>query len=102
MTHKRRTFSAEFKRDALDLWQNTERSAKQVEQELGLSAGILAKWKQKLKQDGDEAFPGRGKLTNSDEQVRRLERELAIVKQERDILKKTIAIFSSQSNNALR
>ncbi len=102
MTNKRRVYSAEFKRDALDLWQHSDRSARQVEQELGLTAGILAKWKQKLKQDGAEAFPGHGKLKSSDEQVRRLERELAIVKQERDILKKTVGIFSSPNKNGLR
>ncbi len=102
MTKKRRVFTAEFKRDAVDLWQNSERTAREVEDDLGLTQGILHKWKMQLKRDGTEAFPGKGKLKASDEQVRQLERELAIVKQERDILKKTIAIFSTASRNGLR
>jgi len=102
MTRKKRVYSAEFKRDTIDLWQNSDRSARQIEEELGLTPGILYKWKQRLREDGIEAFPGQGKLKASDEHVRRLERELAIVKQERDILKKTVAIFSSPNKNGLR
>jgi transposase len=62
----------------------------------------LHKWQQQLKRDGVEAFPGKGKLKASDEYVRQLERELAIVKQERDILKKTIGIFSTPNGSGLR
>lgn len=102
MTQKRRTYTADFKRDAVDLWKNSDRSAEQVEVELGLSKGILYKWQEQLKRDGDEAFPGKGNLKASDEYVRRLERELEVVKQERDILKKTIAIFSAPKQVGLR
>lgn len=102
MIQRRRNFTAEFKRDAVDLWENSDRTARQVEEELGLSTGILNKWKQQLKQNGAEAFPGKGRLKESDEYVRQLERELAVVTQERDILKKTIAIFSTPSRNGLR
>lgn len=102
MTEKRRKFTAEFKRDAVDLWTSSERTAREVEEDLGLSRGILNKWKQQIKRDGEEAFPGNGKLKASDEYVRQLERELAIVKQERDILKKTIGIFSTPSRSGSR
>jgi transposase len=43
---------------------------------------------------GPEAFPGSGHQTTQEEEVRRLKRELEIVKQERDILKKALGIFS--------
>jgi transposase-like protein len=48
MTQKRRVFTAEFKRDAVDLWKNSDRTARQVAVELGLSTGILPKWNQQL------------------------------------------------------
>ena len=56
--------------------------------------GLLKHWVRAAKGDGSEAFPGHGRLKASDEEVRRLQRENAILRQERDILKKAIAIFS--------
>lgn len=97
MSSNRTVYTGEFKRDALALWKSTDRSATKVEKELGLPNGTLYRWKKQLKKEGEEAFPGQGKLKPTDERIRKLERELAIVKEQRDILKKTIQIFS---NNA--
>ncbi len=94
MTTKRRTYTDEFKREAVRLWETTNKSAATVEADLGISHGLLNKWKARLKADGEMAFPGRGRLTPEEEKIRQLERELAIAKQERDILKKAVAIFS--------
>ena len=49
-----------------------------------------------LTEHGPEAFPGIGHQTAQEEEVRRLKRELEVVKQERDILKKAISIFSRE------
>jgi len=95
MSNNRTVYTSEFKRDALALWETTNRSATKVEEELGLPNGTLYRWKKQLKKEGVEAFPGQGKLKPTDERIRKLERELAIVKEERDILKKTIQIFSN-------
>jgi transposase len=65
-----------------------------LERDLGLSQGILKQWVRQAQQDGAESFPGRGRLKTSDEELRRLQRENEILRQERDILKKAIAIFS--------
>jgi transposase len=54
----------------------------------------LKHWINQLLQDGEHAFPGRGRLTPEQEHVRQLERENKILRQERDILKKAVAIFS--------
>ena len=91
----KRHYSKEFKERALDLWQSTDKSAREVEDDLGITHGLLYKWNKRHQQNGDEAFRGSGKLTAEQEQIRRLERELAIAKQEREILKKAMAIFSS-------
>jgi transposase len=70
------------------------RTAVEVERRLGISVGIISRWKKQLKDKGDEAFPGTGHLSDRDEEVRRLQRELGRVSRERDILKKAISIFS--------
>jgi transposase len=93
--HKK--YSAEFKRQAVELAKTSGKSHGEIERELGITAGLLSKWKQRLQSDGVEAFPGNGHLKDSDEEVRRLQRELEIVTQERDILKKALAIFSMES-----
>lgn len=87
MTTKRRTYTDEFKREAVRLWETTDRSAATVEAELGISPGLLNKWKRQLRAKGEAAFPGRGRLTAEEEKIRKLERELAVARQERDILK---------------
>jgi len=46
--------------------------------------------------DTEEAFPGKGRLKPQDEEMRRLTRKLADVEEERDILKKALAIFSKE------
>jgi transposase len=58
---------------------------------------MLRRWKRQLEQDPVEAFPGKGNLKSDEDQLRRLQRELARVKEERDILKKVVAIFSVPS-----
>jgi transposase len=90
----RRTYSGEFKLEALRLWQTTELSAGEVEEDLGITRGLLYKWKQKFKAEGEDAFPGNGNLSEAEEELRRLRRENEILRQEREILKKAVAIFT--------
>ncbi len=70
------------------------KSVAEIGEELGVSTNSLYRWRQELARDGEQAFPGKGRLKADDEYVRRLEGELKTVKQERDILKKAVAIFS--------
>ena len=94
MTKKRQNHSKEFKLETLELARTSDKSDSQLERELGLSRGSLYNWRQQLEQEGQQAFPGKGRLKAEDEYVRGLERELAVVQQERDILKKALAIFT--------
>lgn len=74
-----------------------DKSVDQIAQDLGIHPNTLYRWRHEIKRDGQQAFPGKGRLKEDDEEVRRLKRELAVVKQERDILKKAISIFSQQA-----
>jgi len=57
----------------------------------------LRPWKRKLEAGGAEAFPGHGRLSADEQELARLRRELEVVRQERDILKKAVVIFSRPS-----
>jgi transposase len=94
MAKERRKYSKAFKLETLELSRTSDKSDSQLEEELGLGRGCLYNWRKQLKRDGEQAFPGKGRLKPDDEYVRNLERELEIVRQERDILKKALAIFT--------
>lgn len=94
--NKRKSFSAEFKREAVRLLETSKKQASDLARELGVRRNQLYKWKDQLGRRGEKAFPGPGhRLENSDE-VSRLRRELEQVKEERDILKKAAAYFAKE------
>ena len=94
---QRRRYSREFKLEALRLVDSSEKSVADIERDLGITTGLLYKWRQRY-QVGGQAN-GKAVLERSEHEaiqaeLRRLKRELEVVKQERDILKKAVAIFS--------
>jgi len=91
---QRRRFDAEFKRDALRMIEEHNRKISDVARELGIRPELLYRWKSEHTADPAQAFPGKGHMKPDEEYIRRLERELAQARQERDILKKALAYFS--------
>ena len=94
MSTIRKTYTSEFKQEALRLLETSGKSAAQIERDLGVGPGCLSHWKHKFTQDGNQAFPGHGRAKPEQERLRHLERENDLLRQERDILKKAVAIFS--------
>ena len=94
MSTNRRIYSREFKLEAVQLAQRSDKPTSEIEADLGITRGLLNKWKRKLSQEGDEAFRGQGRLSSAEEEIRQLRRENALLKQEREILKKALAIFT--------
>jgi len=94
MSKIRKTYTSEFKREALRLLETSGKSAAQIEHDLGVGPGCLSRWKHQSSRDGDAAFPGHGRVMPEQERLRQLEHENAVLRQERDILKKAVAIFS--------
>jgi len=90
----RNRYSSEFKSAAVELAVTSGKSMAEIERDLGLRAGLLKHWVRKVKTEGAQAFPGHGRQKAEEEEMRRLKRELEIVCEERDILKKAVAIFS--------
>lgn len=93
---KRKRYTREFKQEAVRLAEESERSLDEVALELEIHPNTLYKWRRQFLEDGEEAFPGHGNLKPADDEVRRLRRELARVKEERDILKKAVAFFAKE------
>ena len=98
MVKKRRQFPKEFKVEAVQLARESDRPVAEVARDLGIAPSLLHRWIQQVEeQDPATAFPGSGKVREADDEVRRLQRELARVQQERDFLKKAAAFFARES-----
>jgi len=91
---KKRKYDREFKLEAVRLVIEDGRSVAEVARNLGVHENLLHKWKRDYLEDNKNAFPGKGHLKPADEELRRLKRKLADVTEERDILKKALAVFS--------
>ncbi|KMY69322.1 transposase [Desulfocarbo indianensis] len=91
---RRRSYSREFKLEAVALVTEGGLSVAQAARDLGIAESVLGRWKKQFAEVPEQAFPGKGRLKPQDEELHRLRRELARVRQERDILKKAVGIFS--------
>ena len=87
--------SEEFKREAVALYRSSDRSIAEVARELGISGESLRHWIKQGAVDRGERDDG---LTSDErEELRRLRRENARLKQEKEILKKAAAFFARDS-----
>lgn len=91
---KYRKFSKTFKLEALQLLESSGKGMSEIERDLGISSGLLRKWRQRYKVDDEKQSLESSDLQAAQKENRRLERELKIAQQERDILKKAVSIFS--------
>ncbi len=101
MAETKRQYTSEFKIEAVRLVKESGKSLSQVARELGVRADLLRKWKRQVEERAGlperDLFPGNGKLASQDEELRRLRREVATLRQERDFLKKAAAYFAKES-----
>jgi transposase len=101
----RRKFDETFKREAVQNWLNSGKSAEVIAQELGLRANRLYAWKKCFApaDAGGRAAAGAkpGSPADLQGQLDAARRELARVREQRDILKKTLGILSEPSTNAM-
>jgi transposase len=96
MAEKRKVYTREFKVEAVRLLETSGKSGHDIEKDLGIGAGQIYRWRTQLAQEsggtGIRAFPGNGKPR--DEELSELRRENKNLREERDILRKAVAIFS--------
>jgi len=95
----RRKYDPEFKKNAVRLTEEPGRTVPEVAEKLGVNSDLIYRWRRHQLNNGELAFPGHGKmaLTQDQKRIRELEKKLKDTEMERDILKKTMAIFSRTS-----
>jgi transposase len=95
-----RKYTEEFKLEALELLKSSGKTARQIERELGITPGLLVKWRDRYQVITKEAEQSHLELSDMEaakREIKRLQRRLAEVEEEREILKKTINIFSRKN-----
>ena len=98
MKQQRRTYTKEFKLEAIRLYESSQKSAAQIEADLELPAGIIHKWRQRYKGQDQATFVGKGHQSELEAEIKRLRRELEVARQQRDILKAAVIFFSKEQS----
>lgn len=87
-------YDREFKEHVVKRILNEETTIGEMAEELDLQYTTVRNWVRVYKRDGQDAFPGKGHLKPEDEQLRKLRRKIADLKEENAILKKAAAYFA--------
>ena len=94
MSKQRRKYPAEFKKDCIEYFKSSDKVITEVASELGIRYDLLSRWVREDRENQEKAFPGNGNPI--EKELHELRKELREVKEERDILKKAMAIFSKK------
>ncbi len=98
MAKTRKTYTAEFKLQAVRMVTDQHLSVAEVARRLAVTEGRLHDWLKAFRAQGPDAFPGHGRLSPQDEELHRLRSEVKRLQAERDILKKAAAYFASHAS----
>jgi transposase len=90
---KRTVFPKEFKLEAVRLVLEKDMTAAQVARDLGLDPELIYRWKREFKNDPAFSFPGHGKVSGDQAELKRLQKRVKELEEEREILKKTLGYF---------
>ena len=91
---KRKTYTREFKIEALRLLESGEKPRAQLIRELGIRPNLLGKWQKEMQAKGVKAFRGPGRRSADSDELAALKRENERLKEEVEILKKAAAYFA--------
>lgn len=96
-TRLRRTFTPQFKKDAVRLVVEEGKSLTEVSAHLGIARSLVQRWREQLSsKPAPEVFAGHGRVTGQAAKIHELEKKLRDVTTERDILKKALAYFADE------
>ena len=102
MSRQRKTYDRQFKLMSVELSkQRTDLVA--LAKELDISPALLYRWRKELLEKQEKSFPGNGKtiLSEAEQEIARLKKELRDAQLERDILKKAVSIFSRSDGKSM-
>jgi transposase len=92
MAEKRKTYTAEFKREAVRLVTEQRYGVAETARNLGLNVNMLCRWKQEATATPQAAFPGNGHLTSEQDESRQRRDEVKRLRMERDLLKNRVVV----------
>lgn len=92
--HSRRTFTPEFKAEVVELCRAGDRSIGQVTRDLGLVETSVRNW---LKQADIDAGAREGLTSAEREEIARLRKEVRVLREDRDILRRATAFFAKET-----
>jgi transposase len=92
----KKTYSREFKIEAVKLSHTSDKNVEEVAESLGISKSTLHRWRSEFRDDPGQAFPGKGNLKERDSEIAQLKKELRQAQMENEILKKAVAIFTQK------
>lgn len=90
----RRSFTAEYKAGVVDLCRSSGKSIGEVARDLDLTESVLRRW---IKQAAIDAGDREGLTTSEREELARLRKEVRVLRQERDILKRATIFFARET-----
>lgn len=97
MARKQQNYTAEFRREAVRLMETSGKPIAQIARDLGVNDSVLYRWWEVYGQNGQTVSSANGHtLAELEAEVKRLQRENSVLRQERDVLKKAISIFSQE------
>jgi len=97
MKNIRRKYSKQFKIDAVNLVLKQGFNAAEAARNLDINENLLRRWKKEFEGKREEAFLGSSSKTPEQEELLRLRKEVALLKEEKEILKKAAAFFAKES-----
>ena len=90
----RRTFDPAFKLEVLKLADQGDKTVVEIARDLGFYPEQIFRWRKAAAKNPKSAFPGKGHLTPQEQELKRLRKELFDTREESDIFKKALAVFS--------
>ena len=97
MANRRRTFSEEFKQEAVALVVEHGYSYAAAGRSLGIRGNLIGRWTRQLEEDALAVFPGKGKRTAEQQRIHELETECRRLRMKKEILKKATVFFAKES-----
>jgi len=97
MTTERKSYSKQFKIDAVRLVADQGYKISEAARNLDINANVLRRWRNQLAGESEQAFPGKGHMTPEKEELYRLRKENKRLRMEHEILKKAAAFFAKES-----
>jgi transposase len=94
---KRRQYTVEFKKEAIELLTRENYTVAQAASSLGISRSMLDRWRREYQSREKDAFPGTGRQVGEVEELRRLREENRRLRLEKEILKKAAVFFARES-----